>query len=262
MSEQFYSIVTDAGDRAIADAIKTGTTKTLKYLAVGDAGGAYYEPAKSQTALRAEKWRGKVSVTADPGNQKRVVITATIPSSIGGFSIREAGIFDEAGILMAVSKQPLSDKVLPESGAAKDVTIRIYLEVTDAGAITLQIDPSAQNVTRVEFEEHLKDQTIHISAEDRDRWDHKAARAIAREITLQATGWSQSAPYTQTVQIEGVTSANHKVVSLKADAALELRELYSACGVHASREAQGSMIFTADYERPAKDLPVSVLIVG
>ena len=166
----YYTMTTDDGDQAIAQAIQSGTTTTFQSLAVGDSNGTYYDPAKTATALRHEVWRGNAVVTLDPNNTKRVIVTATIPAAVGGFTVREAGIFDTAGKLMVIAKLPLSEKVDPSSGASSDLLIRLYIEVSDAGAVTVTVDPSAILATKADVNEvaaeldaHEVDQTVHMT---------------------------------------------------------------------------------------------------
>lgn len=107
---EYYTMTTNAGDESVANSILTGIKTTFKQLAVGDGNGSYYEPAKTQNALRREVWRGDAAVSIDPTNPKRVIIMATIPATVGGFTVREAGVFDTANTLMVISKLPPSEK--------------------------------------------------------------------------------------------------------------------------------------------------------
>ncbi len=172
---EYYTITTNAGDQAIAQAIQSGTTKTFKSIAVGDGSGTYYDPAKTQTALRHEVWRGDAVTAIDPNNTSRVISAVTIPASVGGFTIREAGIFDTSGTLMVIAKLPLSEKVSPDSGASSDLILRLYVEVGDADAITLTIDPSAIVATKLDVQTagaqaennlqvHARNQALHSTA--------------------------------------------------------------------------------------------------
>ena len=192
MAEQYYTITTNAGDEAIAAALASGTTKTFVYGAVGDGGGNYYELTKDQTALRGEKWRGNCEVSKDPGNSKRVIVTFSIPSTVGGFQVREAGVFDADGVLMGVSKQPLSDKVAPDSGASKDMSIRLYFEVVDPGAVTITVDSSAQYVPRSEFDDHVSDTDIHMEVGEKASIATHLADKIAHITGDERRGWNLS----------------------------------------------------------------------
>lgn len=165
-------MTTDAGDQSIAKAIQSGTTTTFKQIAVGDGNGTYYEPAKTQTALRREVWRGDATVERDLNNTKRVIVTTTIPATVGGFTIREAGIFDTENALMVISKLPLSEKVAPESGASSDMVIRLYVEVSDAGAVTVTIDPSAVIATKGDVKKAADDAAAALKAHSDDTVAH------------------------------------------------------------------------------------------
>ena len=181
---EYYTITTNAGDQSIAKAIQSGTTTTFKQIAVGDSNGTYYDPSKTQTALQHEIWRGDAVVTRDANNAKRVIATVTIPATVGGFSIREAGIFDTDNILMVVAKLPLSEKVAPESGASSDMLIRLYVEVSDSNTVVVTVDPSAVMATKKDVEKakseaeqqasdnlktHASDTVAHMTAAQKDQ---------------------------------------------------------------------------------------------
>jgi|GEM_PF-4142345 len=176
----YYTMTTNAGDESIAHAIQTGTKATFKKIAVGDGNGTYYDPAKTQMELRREVWRGDAVVSLDANNAKRVIVTATIPATVGGFTVREAGIFDTAGTLMVISKLPLSEKVAPESGASSDLVIRLYVEVSDANAVVITVDPSAVMATKADvttaaaqaaadLTAHTGDAVAHVTQADHDK---------------------------------------------------------------------------------------------
>ncbi len=176
---EYYTMTTNAGDESVANSILTGIKTTFKKLAVGDGNGSYYEPAKTQAALRREVWRGDAAVSIDPTNPKRVIIMATIPATVGGFTVREAGVFDTANTLMVVSKMPLSEKVSPDSGASTDLVIRIYVEVSDVDAVTITVDPSAiqafksdvdavANKAAQDLQSHANDTVAHVTQDEQN----------------------------------------------------------------------------------------------
>ncbi|MEK3873711.1 MULTISPECIES: phage tail protein [unclassified Paenibacillus] len=153
---EFYSILTTVGQNKIATAAAGGPLVNLTQMAVGDGGGAYYDPSPSQTTLRAEKWRGNVSdVSIDSTHNNWVVVDTTIPTEIGGFTIREAGIIDADGDLIAIGKYPATYKPAPSEGSAKDLYLRMILAVSNTSAVTFTIDPSVSLVTRQEFNSHV-----------------------------------------------------------------------------------------------------------
>ena len=84
----FYSVVTDIGIEKINEALETGRKLDLKYIAIGDSNGTYYEPTVTQTELVNELYRADISAVDE------LTARARIPFDVGGFYIREAGIFD------------------------------------------------------------------------------------------------------------------------------------------------------------------------
>lgn len=143
MSESFYTILTNAGLAAIANATVNQKQVNFAKIGVGDGNGAYYTPTQEATALRKQVWVGNVSsVTTDPDNANWVVVETVIPGNVGGFEIRELGIFDENNVLLAIGKLPLTYKPNFAEGSSKDLYIKAIFEVTNASAVTLKVDPS------------------------------------------------------------------------------------------------------------------------
>lgn len=143
MSESFYTILTNAGLAAIANATVNQKQVNFAKIGVGDGNGAYYTPTQEATALRKQVWIGNVSsVTTDPENANWVVVETVIPGNVGGFEIRELGIFDENNVLLAIGKLPLTYKPNFAEGSSKDLYIKAIFEVTNASAVTLKVDPS------------------------------------------------------------------------------------------------------------------------
>lgn len=147
----YYSLLTKLGKQAVAEAIAANTTVNITAMAVGDGGGKYYEPNADQLSLVGEKWRGAVNVRHDAQDTKRVIASSQIASEVGGFMIREAALFDDRGRMLVVAKEPLTEKVAPESGAAKDVSIRIYFDVDDQKAVAIAVDPSVMYALERDF---------------------------------------------------------------------------------------------------------------
>lgn len=161
MAETFYTILTTVGRAKIANAQALGTTVEFKQMAVGDGGGSYYNPAESQTALKNEVWRGNINqVSVDPDNPSWIVIETILMATIGGFTVREAGIFDVDGDMIAIGKYPETFKPVLDSGSAKDLYMRMILEVSNASSVTLKIDPSAIFATREYVDQKVAAATI------------------------------------------------------------------------------------------------------
>lgn len=153
MAEQFYTILTAIGKAKIANANVLGNKINLTALAVGDSNGKYYNPTESQAELVNEVWRGNIqNISIDKDNPNWIVTEGVIPSNVGGFTVREVGLFDEEGDLLVISKYPETYKPIVENGATKDVRIRLILEVSNAANVTLKINPAVIFATKEDIE--------------------------------------------------------------------------------------------------------------
>ncbi len=157
MAEQFYTILTDVGKAKIANAVALQTTVQISEIAVGDGNGSYYNPSESQTALVNEVWRGGVSrVDTDSNNANWIIVEAVIPPDQGNFYIREVGIFDSQGDLIAIGKYPETYKpTFTSNNAGKDLVIRCILDVSNASAVELKIDPTTVIATVQSVEDRI-----------------------------------------------------------------------------------------------------------
>lgn len=145
----YKTIHTKHGRVAIAQAQATGVPINLTHMAVGDGGGVAAEPNPLQTALVNERHRSTINaVRQDPSDPTLYYVELVIPAAIGGWWIREFGIFDDDGKLFAVGSFPDAYKPLPSDGATHDMVVRVNLVVTEVGVITLQIDPSVTIASR------------------------------------------------------------------------------------------------------------------
>ena len=154
MAENFYTILTQIGKGKIANAGVLGTKVSFTQLALGDGNGVQYDPTETQTALVHEVWRGAISsVKIDENNSNWIMLETVIPSTVGNFTIREAGLFDEDGDLLAIGKYPETYKPTAEEGSIKDLLIRMILMVSNTSAITLRVDPSIIIATQKQVDE-------------------------------------------------------------------------------------------------------------
>lgn len=151
---EFYSIITDKGLELISNALSNGEKLNLEYIAVGDSNGAYYEPQTSQKTLVNEKYRAKISEVNE------LIVKAQIPNNIGGFYIREVGIFDDKNNLILIAKQPETYKPIIEEGSSKELWIKVLIKAINPDALILKIDTSIQTAT-VEFVVNLFSNHTH-----------------------------------------------------------------------------------------------------
>ncbi|MFT3060424.1 phage tail protein [Enterobacter sp. 03-F-07-AD-ECC] len=149
MVNEFYTLLTDKGMAKIASALADKKQIHLQKMAVGDSNGQYYEPIASQTELRHEVWRGEMNtLTVAPNNPNWLIAEVVLPEDVGGWYVREVGVFDVDGELIAIGKFPESYKPLLPGGSGKQVCIRLIMEVSNTTAVTLTVDPSVVLATR------------------------------------------------------------------------------------------------------------------
>lgn len=153
MAESFYTILTNIGKAQIANASALGTKVKFTTLKLGDSGGNYYNPTETQTALVHEVWSGNIgNIIVDTDNSNWIVLETVIPANVGGFMIRECGIADDEGNLLAVGKYPETYKPVVSEGSSKDLRIRTILEVVNTAAVMLKIDPTVTLATKEDLE--------------------------------------------------------------------------------------------------------------
>lgn len=152
MAEQFYTLLTQVGKAKIANANVIGNKINFVKLKVGDGGGTYYNPTEIQTDIKNKVWEGNInSISVDENNLNWIVIETILPGSVGGFFIREAGIFDDEDNLIAIGKYPETYKPIASEGSSKDLIIRIILEVSNSDTVTLKIDPAVMIATKTDI---------------------------------------------------------------------------------------------------------------
>lgn len=144
----FQTIYTSAGLARMASAIATGTQIVLTHMAVGDGNGNPVTPSASQTGLVREMYRHSVNrVYQKPGDLTRFVAELIVPASIGGFTMREVGVFDADGNLFAVGNLPDTYKPTTSEGSYSDAVVRLEFVAANASVITLVVDPATAVAT-------------------------------------------------------------------------------------------------------------------
>lgn len=191
MASQYFAILTDYGTRAIAHALSQGQPLQLTQFAVGDGNGQAVTPTASATALVHQTHIAPVSaVSLDPRNNKQVIVELTIPENVGGFYIREMGVFDSQNKLIAYANCPESFKPTESSGSGKVQVLRMILKVESSSAVTLSIDNSVIFVTR----QQMTPKTITATTQngfDESGHSHEIAKASTTQqgITQLYSGY-------------------------------------------------------------------------
>lgn len=175
MSTKFYTLLTDIGAAKLASAAALGVPLKITHMAVGDGGGVLPTPDAKQTALVNEKRRAALNMLyIDPQNSSQIIAEQVIPENEGGWWIREVGLFDESGALIAVGNCPESYKPQLAEGSGRTQTVRMVLITSSTDNITLKIDPAVVLATRkyvddkvLELKVYVDDQMAkHLAAPD------------------------------------------------------------------------------------------------
>ncbi|HAI6416411.1 TPA: phage tail protein [Escherichia coli] len=175
MSTKFYTLLTDIGAAKLASAAALGVPLKITHMAVGDGGGVLPTPDAKQTALVNEKRRAALNMLyIDPQNSSQIIAEQVIPENEGGWWIREVGLFDESGALIAVGNCPESYKPQLAEGSGRTQTVRMVLITSSTDNITLKIDPAVVLATRkyvddkaLELKVYADDQMAkHLAAPD------------------------------------------------------------------------------------------------
>ncbi|HCC5906727.1 TPA: phage tail protein [Citrobacter freundii] len=149
MTAKYLAILTNQGAARLANAAALGTKLNLTQMAVGDANGTLPTPDPAQTKLINQKRIAPLNLlTVDPANTSQIIAEQIIPENEGGFWIREIGLYDDDGILIAVANCPETYKPQLQEGSGRTQTIRMILIVSSTSSITLKIDPSVVLATR------------------------------------------------------------------------------------------------------------------
>ncbi|RZN39539.1 phage tail protein [Escherichia sp. E2593] len=141
-TRKFKTVITDTGAKKLAQAAAPdGKPVRLTHMAVGDGGGTLPTPDSKQTRLVHEVWRHTVNrVTQDETHQNRIIAELVIPPETGGFWIREIGVFDEHGDLIAVGNTAESYKPAVAEGSGRAQTFRTILTVSSTATVALTVD--------------------------------------------------------------------------------------------------------------------------
>lgn len=183
MSRTYYSLITHHGEQVIAKAIANNTPVPLKTMAVGDGNGTPTTPQANQTALVREVYRAEITdLLHDPQDNQQVIAELLIPETVGNFTVREIGIFDEQNKLVAVANCPENYKPVLEQGSGKVQYYRIILRVSNNDAVTLSINNNIVYATRVE----LNRLTDNLAAPDGFKYIG-ACESVAQLRTIEPT---------------------------------------------------------------------------
>ncbi len=161
MTVKYFAILTKQGAAMLANAAALGVKMNLSQMAIGDANGELYTPESEQTSLKNQLRIAPINMLSiDPKNASQIIAEQIIPESEGGYWIREIGLYDDDGILIAIANCPETYKPKLQEGSGRTQTIRMILIVSSTAAITLKIDPSVVLATR----QYVDDKIIEVNS--------------------------------------------------------------------------------------------------
>jgi phage-related tail fiber protein len=145
----FYTLITNNGQAKIANALALGQQIQLTEMALGDGAGNATTPVQTQTSLVRQVYRAQLNqLSIDSTNPNYVIAELVVPSDVGGWTVREIGLYDVDGTMIAVGNFPETYKPQLSEGASRDLVVRIIIEVSNASVVQLKIDPSVVLASR------------------------------------------------------------------------------------------------------------------
>lgn len=237
MAVTYYALLTTIGAGKLANATALGTTLKLTQLALGDGGGNVPTPDASRTALVNEVRRAPLNqLSIDPTNSSQIIAEQVIPEDVGGWWIREMGLYDESGALIAYANCAPSYKPQLAEGSGRTQTVRMVLIVSNTASVELKIDPSVVLATR-----EYVDNSIVTAL---NRLDYKQSVRVATTASITLSGL-------QTV--DGVVLAAGDRVLVKSQAIGSQNGIYVV--------AAGAWARSADADENAEVTPALTVLV-
>ncbi|EDV4530744.1 TPA: phage tail protein [Salmonella enterica] len=188
MSTKYFALLTNIGAAKLAKATALGMQVEITQMAVGDGNGALPTPAPAQTALAHEIRRAPLNVlTVDPLNTNQIIAEQVIPEDVGGWWIREIGLFDKDGDMVAIANCAETYKPQLQEGSGRVQVIRVILIVSSTQAVTLKIDPAVVLATR----QYVDSEIIEVKSYVDDKLTEHAQSRNHPDATLTDKGFVQ-----------------------------------------------------------------------
>ena len=252
MATQLYgTMCTDIGNAAIANSVLCGPKVNFTQIAVGDANGTPYVPVSGQTTLKHQVWSGAIAeVSADPEQPNRMILHAVLPSSVGGWVMREIGVLDDKGRLIAIGNTPEIPKEVVTSGAIMEMDLYIYISVVDARGVNVVIDPTVVIATKADINKLWQ-------AVD-------AMKSAVSTATLLASSWTgTAAPYSITVSLPGAKPEPTRIeVQPSPDATADQWAAWRAALIRGGGQTTDKITLLADGDKPEINIPITVTVRG
>lgn len=159
MATKYLALLTNVGAAKLANATALGSRIEITQIAVGDGNGILPTPNPTQTALVNERRRAPInSLSIDKNNASQIIAEQVIPEEVGGWWIREIGLFDKDGDMIAIANCAETYKPQLQEGSGRVQVVRVILIVSSTDAVTLRIDPAVVLATR----QYVDNQIIQV----------------------------------------------------------------------------------------------------
>ncbi len=236
MPNKYSTVITTVGASMIADCLLNGKKLNITQAAAGDGDGTYYVPTADQNSLKNERWRGEIAaVGINTVNPNMFDVKVIIADDTETFTVREVGLFDGEGNLIAICNTPDTEKVNSSAGISGKLTILMHIVVADSSMLTFTINPSLNTIGYDEV-------TGLIAAHNSDADAHPGTFAskpiIFDDVHISITDWTSVAEkggYMQTVTIEGVLETDVPDVDVLLGDDLNANELFKEAWARVDR---------------------------
>lgn len=232
-TSQFFAILTAIGEAKQANANALGVPWTFAQMGVGDANGGEPTPSRAQTKLINERRRAPLNqIKVDPANPSIIIAEQIIPPDVGGWWIREIGLYDAAGDLVAVANCAPSFKPLLSQGTGKTQIVRLNIIVTSTANVELKIDPAVVLATR----QYVDDSLLAALPANKVPGTYRQVTIDKRGIVVSGTnpttlaGYGIADAYTRTETNSAIQQAVAGLVASSPGALDTLQELAAALG--------------------------------
>ncbi|MDG9881735.1 phage tail protein [Pseudomonas sp. GD04058] len=228
-NSQFFAILTAVGEAKQANANALGVAWTFAQMGVGDANNTDPVPSRTQTRLINERRRAPLNqLSVDPKDASIIIAEQVIPPDAGGWWIREIGLYDAAGDLVAVANCAPSYKPLLAQGTGKTQVVRLNLVVTSTANVQLKIDPAVVLATR----EYVDSSIISVLPKNKVAGSYTKVRINDRGVVQEGSNPTTLAGYGIVDALRvGITSYQRPILSglgygsaAESGGAIEIRE--------------------------------------
>ena len=245
---KYFALLTKLGENLIAQATALGTKIELTHMAVGDGGGKLPTPDTNQLKLIAEKRRAAINTLfIDEKNKNQIIAEQIIPESDGGWWIREIGLFDKTGNLIAIANCPETYKPQLVEGSGRTQSIRMVLIVSHTESVILKVDPSVVLATR----EYVNTEITVLDEKISEALNNKLDKAVV----IQNTGSSTTYIMSQKAVTEGLEKKINTTALVQSTGS----NLYSLMSQRATTEALNLKVNYATIKQEVGDSEYSIL---